>query len=104
LSVFGFLVVTAHAAGAEQVCEPPMATDLRLCAQTIVDNWRALTGQQEPGAFVLGAVPVIWKHAFMTAYTLQSQPMPPVSCDVVRSEVRNFAFWTACGMRSPASQ
>jgi hypothetical protein len=90
--------VTAHAAGAEQVCEPPAASALRACIENFIPHWRDLTGLPDPSRVEAAAIPVVWRHAFMTAWSLQSSASPPASCDEVRKMARMTPAWRICSI------
>ena len=97
ISATGFVVAMAHAAGAQEACDSPAARSLRLCIEFILPRWHDITGQAVPAARESASFPVVWRHAFMTANTVQITS-PPLSCAEVSARVAALPIWAQCGM------
>lgn len=103
LTQMGFVVAIAHAAGAAEACDLPVATRLRLCVQHLLPYWPDFTGQPVPTKADTSALAAIWKHGFIAAYTLQKNPNPPESCASLSEKISELPMWKRCDAGSMLS-
>ena len=95
MSLMGFVVSSAYAAGAVGACEPPSALAIRDCVERIIPSWTDLTKLESPQPAVVDAIPMIWKDAYERARVVQMSA-PPMPCGEVIARAKALPMWGFC--------